>query len=51
MFFQAYALSKIASFDFPEDWPNLFDWLVEALNSSNPDLVHGCMRVLSGTSL
>eukprot|EP00117_Sycon_ciliatum_P025680 scpid22203/ scgid1813/ Importin-9; Importin-9a; Importin-9b; Ran-binding protein 9 len=46
----AYALSKIASIDFPDDWPNLFDWLVRAISSGNPDLVHGAMRVLVETA-
>lgn len=44
----AYAISAIAHWDWPENWPDLFDHLMLALASSNPDLVHGSMRVLSG---
>lgn len=45
---QAYAVSAIARWDWPEQWPDLFDQLVLALGSGEPPLVHGAMRVLSG---
>ena len=45
----AYAISAIASLDWPEQWGCLFDELMAALSSGESDLVHGAMRVLSGT--
>lgn len=45
---QAYAISAIARWDWPENWPDLFDQLIPALSSGEPNLVHGTMRVLSG---
>ena len=45
---QAYAISAIARWDWPENWPDLFDQLIPALGSGEPNLVHGTMRVLSG---
>ena len=44
----AYAVAAIAHWDWPENWPDLFDQLMLALNSSNPNIVHGSMRVLTG---
>ena len=44
----AYAVSAIAHWDWPEAWPELFDVLMEALASGNPDAIHGAMRVLTG---
>ena len=44
----AYAVSAIAHWDWPEAWPNLFQLLMEALGSSNTDVIHGAMRVLTG---
>ena len=41
-------MSAIARWDWPEQWPDLFDQLVLALGSGEPPLVHGAMRVLSG---
>lgn len=46
----AYAVAAIAHWDWPENWPDLFDQLMLALNSSNPNIVHGTMRVLTGES-
>ncbi|KAJ3299144.1 Importin 9 [Borealophlyctis nickersoniae] len=43
----AYVVAKIATLDWPEAWPNLFDVLMANLKSSNSDHVHGAMRVLS----
>ena len=45
---QAYAISSIARWDWPDDWPDLFNQLVQAVASGNPCLVHGAMRVLTG---
>ena len=45
----AYAMSAIASLDWPDQWTNLFDELMILLSSGESDLVHGAMRVLSGT--
>ncbi|KAG1180299.1 hypothetical protein G6F70_000463 [Rhizopus microsporus] len=42
----AYVVSKIAHDDFPEDWPQLFDILLNYLKGSNTDSVHGAMHVL-----
>ena len=43
----AYAISKIASFDWPDTWPELFTILMEALQSMNANLIHGAMRVFA----
>jgi hypothetical protein len=43
----AYAVSKIAHIDWPEEWPNLFNVLLELIKSSNANDVHGAMRVLT----
>ncbi|XP_065836294.1 importin-9-like [Oscarella lobularis] len=43
----AYALAAIACWDWPESWPDLVDWLVQALASSNSNLIHGVMRFLT----
>ncbi|ELT91403.1 hypothetical protein CAPTEDRAFT_225381 [Capitella teleta] len=43
----AYAVSAIAHWDWPEEWPQLFDILMQALTSGNHNLVHGAMRVLT----
>ncbi|GIY31004.1 importin-9 [Caerostris extrusa] len=42
----AYAISTIAQWDWPEDWPELFDILLRSLVSENSCAVHGAMRVL-----
>ena len=44
----AYAMSAVAHWDWPEEWPTLFDTLMQALASTDPDLTHGAMRVLTG---
>ncbi|KAK0168636.1 hypothetical protein PV327_002414 [Microctonus hyperodae] len=43
----AYAISAIAHWDWPENWPGLFDILVNCLSGQNEFAVHGAMRVLS----
>lgn len=43
----AYAISTIASWDWPEDWPGLFDCLMQGLSSGEQNSVHGAMRVLT----
>ena len=45
---QAYAISAMARWDWPDEWPDLFNQLVQAVASGNPCLVHGAMRVLTG---
>lgn len=46
----AYAVSAIAYWDWPEEWPELFGILMDALTSGNANAVHGAMRVLTGRS-
>ncbi|XP_076807350.1 importin-9-like [Clavelina lepadiformis] len=46
----AYAISAIAHWDWPDEWPELFPLLMEAVNSGEPDAVHGSMRVLAECS-
>lgn len=41
----AYTISSIAAFDWPGDWPELFDIIVKCLSGSE-DSVHGAMQVL-----
>ncbi|XP_043224474.1 importin-9-like isoform X2 [Amphibalanus amphitrite] len=43
----AYALSSIAHWDWPEQWPELFDILMACLKSGDEHAVHGAMRVLT----
>jgi len=43
----AYAVSKVAHNDWPEDWPNLFVVLMDLIKSNNANDVHGAMRVLT----
>ncbi|XP_039253592.2 importin-9-like [Styela clava] len=43
----AYAISAIAGWDWPENWPGLFESLMQALTSQDPNAVHGAMRVLT----
>ncbi|KAK1135756.1 hypothetical protein K0M31_000333 [Melipona bicolor] len=43
----AYAISAIAHWDWPENWPGLFDILVSCLSGENEYAVHGAMRVLT----
>ncbi|XP_015915649.1 importin-9 [Parasteatoda tepidariorum] len=46
----AYAISAVAQWDWPEDWPELFNILVQSLISENSCAVHGAMRVLKEIS-
>ncbi|KAF8793185.1 Importin-9 like protein [Argiope bruennichi] len=46
----AYAISAIAQWDWPEEWPELFDILLRSLVSENSCAVHGAMRVLKEIS-
>ncbi|GFT94809.1 importin-9 [Nephila pilipes] len=46
----AYAISAIAQWDWPEDWPELFEILLRSLVSENSCAVHGAMRVLKEIS-
>lgn len=43
----AYAISAIAHWDWPECWPELFDLMMQCLQSGDPNAVHGAMRVLT----
>ncbi|XP_044006990.1 importin-9 [Aphidius gifuensis] len=43
----AYAISAIAHWDWPENWPGLFDILVNCLSGQSEFAVHGAMRVLT----
>ncbi|XP_046424857.1 importin-9 isoform X1 [Neodiprion fabricii] len=43
----AYAISAIAHWDWPENWPGLFDILVNCLSGDSEFAVHGAMRVLT----
>lgn len=42
----AAAMSEIAVLDFPENWPNLFDNLLQMLASNDTNQIHGVMKVL-----
>ncbi|KAL3495830.1 armadillo-type protein [Aspergillus germanicus] len=44
----SYAVSKIASADFPEQWPELLPALLRIINdpNSSPSAIHGALRVL-----
>lgn len=44
----AYVMSSIAQWDWPDEWPQLFDILMQILSSADADAVHGSMRVLTG---
>lgn len=39
-------VSKIASVDFPENWPSLLDYLLHAVKSATDSEVHGALKVL-----
>ncbi|XP_074593003.1 importin 9 [Brevipalpus obovatus] len=43
----AYAISAVAHFDWPEEWPELFQVLVGYLSSGNKGAVNGAMKVFS----
>ncbi|XP_064632245.1 importin-9-like [Lineus longissimus] len=43
----AYAVSAIAHWDWPEEWPDLLKILMESLTNGDVNAVHGAMRVLS----
>ncbi|PIK58812.1 putative importin-9 [Apostichopus japonicus] len=43
----AYAISAIAHWDWPEEWPELFQYLIQLLAEGSPHAVHGAMRVLT----
>lgn len=44
---QANVISEIASSDWPDEWPELLNSLLQLLSSGKPDSVHGAMRVMS----
>ena len=41
-------MSRIASFDWPNAWPDLFTILIQALHTMDPNVIHGAMRVFTG---
>ncbi|EEP75529.1 conserved hypothetical protein [Uncinocarpus reesii 1704] len=43
----SYVVSKIASADFPDDWPELLSTLLQVIPASNEAQLHGALRVLS----
>ncbi|XP_058802875.1 importin-9 isoform X2 [Phymastichus coffea] len=43
----AYTISRIAHWEWPENWPGLFDILVNCLSGENEHAIQGAMRVLS----
>ena len=43
---KAFALSSIARFDWPDEYPDLLTSLIALLTSGSPDSVHGAMRVI-----
>ncbi|KAI9103094.1 armadillo-type protein [Phlyctochytrium arcticum] len=43
----AYVVSRIAHFDWPELWPELLGVLMADIRGSQPNAVHGAMRVLT----
>jgi len=43
----AYAVAAVAHWDFPEQWPDLFDILMAALQTGDIQAVHGAMRVMT----
>ena len=42
----SYAVSKIASADFPEDWPDLLPAVLQVVRSGSDDQLHGALKVL-----
>ncbi|KAI1914505.1 hypothetical protein LOZ12_004991 [Ophidiomyces ophidiicola] len=43
----SYVVSKIASADFPDEWPELLPTLLQVIPSSNDAQLHGALKVLS----
>ncbi|KAF8435647.1 ARM repeat-containing protein [Boletus edulis BED1] len=43
----AHVLSSIASCDWPDEYPDLLNGLIELISSSSPNSVHGAMQVLT----
>lgn len=43
----SYAVSKIASVDFPEDWPDLLPALLQIVPTSSETQLHGALKVLA----
>ena len=42
----AYTIAMIAGWDFPDDWPGIFDELMAAIASQDEHAVQGAVRVL-----
>lgn len=43
----SYVVSKIASADFPDEWPDLLPTLLQVIPNSNDAQLHGALKVLS----
>ncbi|WVQ84827.1 hypothetical protein IAT38_006984 [Cryptococcus sp. DSM 104549] len=43
----AHALSTVAKFDWPDDYPDLLSQLVQLITGGSPASVHGAMRIIS----
>lgn len=43
----SYVVSKIASADFPDQWPNLLPTLLHLIPTATPPQLHGALKVLS----
>ncbi|KAF3224223.1 hypothetical protein TWF106_004423 [Orbilia oligospora] len=43
----AYSVSRIASYDFPEEWPSLLQDLLNAIPTATDEQLHGLLKVLT----
>ncbi|EPS40195.1 hypothetical protein H072_5978 [Dactylellina haptotyla CBS 200.50] len=43
----AFAVSRIASYDFPEDWPSLLQDILNAIPTATDEQLHGLLKVLT----
>ncbi|KAK6540409.1 hypothetical protein TWF694_009207 [Orbilia ellipsospora] len=43
----AFAVSRIASYDFPEEWPSLLQDLLQAIPTATDEQLHGLLKVLT----
>ncbi len=44
---QAHTLTTIASCDWPDEYPDLLDSLLNLLSSGSPDAIHGAMQMFT----
>ena len=47
LIWQAFVISTIARYDWPDEWPDLLSSLIALLNGGNPDSVNGAMSVVA----